>query len=424
MGEQHFDLLPPPPRDRVLLCLGDVPRHVPRHVPRALADRAQHLAGWPVRAAAGLQRAGAAVVLRGAVAHEASGIDAEAGPRESAPAVQRFLAARAGVETTPVVAGGVRAAEGAVGPPRLAEDRDVRLDPPPVDQPAEHRRRAVAGVGDQALGPEAEGLGGPDQHVLSGAGLRLAHRRAGLDADDRRVVRVDRVVVAVGVAGRAAGRRRPARGGIGGRDELWRDLGGRAEGGVVRHGEVLCHGATGVLRVKLRGAGDALPPAGVRADHAGVDCEALTADDPPGHAAAHRRPEEAPQRVAVAEAAVPVLGEGGVVRHPAVQPEAAEPAAGEAQVDLLARPPFGADAAAAADQRHADRQLGVHRWTPDRAVERLESPPDAAQLDEAVDRAQQVIGGDVLLEAEAVEQRLLPDLPLAHHGRALLRQED
>lgn len=49
---------------------------------------------------------------------------------------------------------------------------------------------------------------------------------------------------------------------------------------------------------------------------------------------------------------------------------------------------------------------------------------DVAQLDEAVDRAQQVTGGDVLLEAEAVEQSLLPDLPLAHHGRALRRQED
>jgi hypothetical protein len=33
--------------------------------------------------------------------------------------------------------------------------------------------------------------------------------------------------------------------------------------------------------------------------------------------------------------------------------------------------------------------------------------------------AQQVIGRDVLLQAEAVEQRLLPDLPLTHHGPAL-----
>jgi hypothetical protein len=34
-----------------------------------------------------------------------------------------------------------------------------------------------------------------------------------------------------------------------------------------------------------------------------------------------------------------------------------------------------------------------------------------------------VIGGNVLPETEAVEQRLLPDLPLAHHRHALYHQE-
>ena len=77
-----------------------------------------------------------------------------------------------------------------------------------------------------------------------------------------------------------------------------------------------------------------------------------------------------------------------------------------------------------ADQQHADHQLGVDRRTPDRTVKRLELPADLAEFDEAVDRAQRVVGGDVLLQAEAVEQRLLPDLPLAHHGRALRHQED
>ena len=77
-----------------------------------------------------------------------------------------------------------------------------------------------------------------------------------------------------------------------------------------------------------------------------------------------------------------------------------------------------------ADQQHADHQLGVDRWTADRAVEGLELPADVAQLDEAVDGAEQVIGGDVLLEAKPVEQRLLPDLSLTHHGHALRHQEN
>jgi hypothetical protein len=145
------------------------------------------------------------------------------------------------------------------------------------------------------------------------------------------------------------------------------------------------------LRVELLRAGDTLLPARIGPDHAGVHREALAADDPLGHAAPHRRLEQRAQQVAVPEASVPVLGEGGVVRDGPVQAEAAEPAVGEVQVDLFARPPLGADAAAIADQQHADHQLGVYRRAPDRAVEGLELPADVAQLDEAVDGAQQVI---------------------------------
>ena len=117
-----------------------------------------------------------------------------------------------------------------------------------------------------------------------------------------------------------------------------------------------------------------------------------------------------------------VLGEGRVVQHRAIQAEPAEPAIGEVQVDLFAQPPLGADAAAIADQQHANDQLGIHRRTTDHAVEGPELAPDVARLDEAVDRAQQVVGRHMLLKAEAVEQSLLPDLPLAHHGRALLHR--
>jgi len=42
---------------------------------------------------------------------------------------------------------------------------------------------------------------------------------------------------------------------------------------------------------------------------------------------------------------------------------------------------------------------------------------DAGQIDEPVDRAQQVICRHVILDAEAVEQCLLHHFPLAHHQR-------
>ena len=40
---------------------------------------------------------------------------------------------------------------------------------------------------------------------------------------------------------------------------------------------------------------------------------------------------------------------------------------------------------------------------------------DVPQIDEPVDRAQQMIRRDMVLKAEAVEQRLLHHRPLTHH---------
>jgi hypothetical protein len=49
---------------------------------------------------------------------------------------------------------------------------------------------------------------------------------------------------------------------------------------------------------------------GVGGDQAGVDGEALAADQAFGHAAAHDGLEQLAQQIALAEAAVAVLGEG------------------------------------------------------------------------------------------------------------------
>ena len=156
---------------------------------------------------------------------------------------------------------------------------------------------------------------------------------------------------------------------------------------------------------------------GIGADHAGIDGEALTADDALGHAASDAGLEQRAQQVAVAKPAVPVLGEGRVVRHGIGQVEPAEPAMGEVQRDFLAQPPLRADAAHIADEQHADHQLGINRGPADRAVVGLQLPANARQLNKAIDRAQKVILRDVIFEAEAVEQRSLPHCPLAHHVR-------
>ena len=104
-----------------------------------------------------------------------------------------------------------------------------------------------------------------------------------------------------------------------------------------------------------------------------------------------------------------------MVGHVGLKAQAAEPPIGQVEVDLFAEPPFGADAEAVAHQQHADQKLGIHRWPPDRAVERRQVRAQLAQVHEPINRPQHMIGRDVPLDRELVEQSPLCDLPFAHH---------
>jgi hypothetical protein len=112
---------------------------------------------------------------------------------------------------------------------------------------------------------------------------------------------------------------------------------------------------------------------------------------------------------------MPVLGERRVIRHRAIQTEPAEPPVGQIKVDLIAQPPFRSEAEAVADQEHPDHQLGIDRRLTNTTVERRQVPPDLFKVDKPVDRAQQVVGGDMSFERELIEQRSLFDLSMSHH---------
>jgi hypothetical protein len=76
---------------------------------------------------------------------------------------------------------------------------------------------------------------------------------------------------------------------------------------------------------------------------------------------------------------------------------------------LLAEAALRANAEAIADQQNTDYQLRVDRRTPDLALEGQQVIADAGQVDEAVDRKQQVIGRHVSFKLKLVEQSILPD---------------
>ena len=115
---------------------------------------------------------------------------------------------------------------------------------------------------------------------------------------------------------------------------------------------------------------------GVGGNQAGVDRKPVGADQPFCHAALDDGLEQVAQHVALAKAAMPVLRERRVIGNFAIQSEPAEPAIGQIEMNLLAKPPFGPDAHAVADDQHPDHQFRIDRGPANLAVKRLQSLPE------------------------------------------------
>src|SRR5207248_1692817 len=102
------------------------------------------------------------------------------------------------------------------------------------------------------------------------------------------------------------------------RDQLGSDRCRASERCIVEYLEILANRAA-------RGVGGKLcVPAlavGIGANEAAIDGKAFTTDQALGEAALDGRLEQAAQQIAIAEAAVTVLGEGRVIGHCAVQTE-------------------------------------------------------------------------------------------------------
>ncbi len=85
-------------------------------------------------------------------------------------------------------------------------------------------------------------------------------------------------------------------------------------------------------------------------------------------------------------------------------------------MNLVAKATLGPDAHAVADDQHADHQLRIDRGSAHMAVKRPQPLAQISEVQVTVDAPEQVIGGDVLVEAEIIKQprrRLLKP----HHRR-------
>ena len=149
------------------------------------------------------------------------------------------------------------------------------------------------------------------------------------------MVGIDQVVDGIGEERRPAVHRDPPRRGVGRRCELRLYLGCGTERGIIEGGEIFLDRATGRLW-RQACTSDPRALADVRPDQAGVDGKAFATDQPFVDAALQHGLEQPPQQIALPETAVRVLREGRVIRHLAFEPQTAEPAVGEVQVNLFA----------------------------------------------------------------------------------------
>jgi hypothetical protein len=93
-----------------------------------------------------------------------------------------------------------------------------------LDQPVQHRSRAISRIPDKPLWREAEALLCSLDHGLCSADFGLANGAGCLDINDDAELHVDQIVIGVRKEGRPPVGAGPLRRGIGRRDELlWRD---------------------------------------------------------------------------------------------------------------------------------------------------------------------------------------------------------
>jgi hypothetical protein len=84
-------------------------------------------------------------------------------------------------------------------------------------------------------------------------------------------------------------------------------------------------------------------------------------------------------------------------------------------VYLLAQPPLGADAAAAAEQQHSHHQLRIDRRPGSMAVERCELAAQTAQIEDTVNFSQKMISGNPFIETKFLKEPLLQLCVPPHH---------
>ena len=104
-----------------------------------------------------------------------------------------------------------------------------------------------------------------------------------------------------------------------------------------------------------------------------------------------------------------------MIRDSAVQSEPAEPAIRQIEVSLFTQAALGSDAHAVADDQHADHQLRIDGGAAHPAVKRLQRLAEVIEGEMAVNAPEHMVGRDMILKAEIIEQPRRRSLNAHHH---------
>ncbi|OJI92166.1 hypothetical protein PFRI_36330 [Planktotalea frisia] len=195
--------------------------------------------------------------------------------------------------------------------------------------------------------------------------------------------------------------------------------GGRTKSLVVQCVEIFLHCAWRIIGVSHTGC-PIFRVAGVLfldicTDQAGIDCKSLATHEPFRHAARNGRLKYVAQKVTLPEPTVAVLGKRRMIRDAVTKVQAAEPAIGQVQMNLFAQAALRADAGAIAHKQHPDHQFRINGWATSVAVKLGKMRTNTTQVNEPINRTQQVVLGNMIFQRKLIKQCCLRLLPWSQH---------
>ena len=134
------------------------------------------------------------------------------------------------------------------------------------------------------------------------------------------------------------------------------------------------------------------------------------------HALLHDLFEQLLEQLRLLKPSMPVFRKRGVMRDLLIEAQTGEPAPRQMHAQFLHQLAFAGDAVQIADQQDAQQKFGINGWTTGIAVTRFQLLPHKGKADVLFNEPQQMSLGNLIFQAEVVEQRF-GAVVLPHHDQ-------